>query len=593
MNSTAEKHAVAGEGGHKVHRKIRLGDLLVQNQVISEDQLQAALAEQKQSGLKLGHTLIGLGFIDEQRLLDFLSQQLQIPYIDIKSYSLNAETVKMLPETVARRYRVILLEQGQRDVLVGMADPTDIFAFDELGRILKKRIRQAVVRERDLLDALDRLYRRSDEINTLAGELHDDLTQGDVDLGMMVQTVEAGDAPVIRLLQTLFEDALQARASDIHIEPDEKVLRIRQRIDGVLHEQVMNERRIAPALVQRLKLLSDLDISEKRLPQDGRFQIKVRNHSVDVRLSTMPVQHGESVVMRLLDQSSGVLSLEDLGIEKGMLKRLRALTRNPHGMVLVTGPTGSGKTTTLYAALNELNSAEKKIVTVEDPVEYRLPRINQVQVHEQIGLTFSRVLRTALRQDPDILLVGEMRDLETAQIGLRAAITGHFVLSTLHTNSAIGTVSRLLDMGAPGYLMSSSLLAIVAQRLVRRICPDCAEAHVVDERQRVWLEAVADPVTVGAEFRQGRGCANCGNSGYRGRVGVYELLELNGDMASALRQQDHEAFARAALVSDGYQPLSTTVLRYAAEGITTLSEAIRIAGDSGAMQGQQQGGKGS
>ena len=585
MNQMAEQQPVAGEGGHKVRRRIRLGDLLVQNQVISEDQLQAALSEQKQSGQKLGHTLIGMGFIDEQRLLDFLSQQLQIPYIDITAYSLNAETVKMLPETVARRYRVILLEQRKQDVLVGMADPTDIFAYDELGRILKKRIRQAVVRERDLLDALDRLYRRSDELNTLAGELHDDLTQGDVDLGQMVQTVEAGDAPVIRLLQTLFEDAMQARASDIHIEPDEKVLRIRQRVDGVLHEQIMNERRIAPALVQRLKLLSNLDISEKRLPQDGRFQIKIKNHSIDVRLSTMPVQYGESVVMRLLDQSSGVLSLEELGIEDSLLGRLRALTRNPHGMVLVTGPTGSGKTTTLYAALNELNSPEKKIVTVEDPVEYRLPRINQVQVHEQIGLTFSRVLRTALRQDPDILLVGEMRDLETAQIGLRAAITGHFVLSTLHTNSAVGTVSRLLDMGAPGYLLSSSLLAIVAQRLVRRVCPHCAEARTAGEREKVWLEAVGAALGQESEFKQSRGCSHCGNSGYRGRVGGDELLELDGAMASALRQEDHDAFAQAARESDDFRPLAETVLGYAAKGITTLSEAIRIAGDSGSLQG--------
>lgn len=562
----------------RTRKRIRIGDLLVENRVISEGQLQAALAEQKRSGHKLGHTLIELGFIDEQRLLDFLSQQLQIPYIDLTSYPLKPETVKCVQETMARRYRVIVLETRDKDVLVGMADPTDLFAYDELGHVLKKRIRQAVVRESDLLEALDRMYRRSEELSSLAGELHEDLTQGDFDLGQLMQTAEAGDAPVIRLLQTLFEDALQAKASDIHIEPDEEVLRIRQRIDGVLHEQVMNERRIAPALVQRLKLLASLDISEKRLPQDGRFQIKVKRHSIDVRLSTMPVQHGEAVVMRLLDQSSGILSLDDLGIEPALLQRLRALIRRPHGMVLVTGPTGSGKTTTLYSALNELNSAEKKIITVEDPVEYRLPRINQVQVHEQIGLSFARVLRTAMRQDPDILLVGEMRDLETAQIGLRAAITGHFVLSTVHTNSAIGTVSRLLDMGAPGYLMASSLLAIVAQRLVRRVCSHCAEPYTPDPIEQAWLDGVQHQHDLSG-LRMGRGCHRCGNTGYRGRVGVYELLELNGEMASALRRDDHEAFAHIALANKQFEPLWQSVLRFASQGVTSLSEAIRISGD--------------
>lgn len=559
-------------------KRIRIGDLLVENRVISEGQLQTALAEQKRSGHKLGHTLIELGFIDEQRLLDFLSQQLQIPYIDLTSYPLQPEVVKSIQETMARRYRVIVLETRDKDVLVGMADPTDLFAYDELGHVLKKRVRQAVVRESDLLEALDRMYRRSEELTSLAGELHEDLTQGDFDLGQLMQTVEAGDAPVIRLLQTLFEDALQAKASDIHIEPDEEVLRIRQRIDGVLHEQVMNERRIAPALVQRLKLLASLDISEKRLPQDGRFQIKVKRHSIDVRLSTMPVQHGEAVVMRLLDQSSGILSLDDLGFERGMLQRLRLLIKKPHGMVLVTGPTGSGKTTTLYSALHELNTAEKKIITVEDPVEYRLPRINQVQVHEQIGLSFARVLRTAMRQDPDILLVGEMRDLETAQIGLRAAITGHFVLSTVHTNSAIGTVSRLLDMGAPGYLMASSLLAIVAQRLVRRVCSHCAVPYEPDQIEQSWLDGVRHDYDLSG-LRIGRGCNRCSNTGYRGRVGVYELLELNGEMASALRRDDHESFARIALASKQFEPLWQSVLRFASQGVTTLSEAIRISGD--------------
>ncbi len=569
----------------KRRRRIRIGDLLVENRVISEGQLQQALAEQKKTGRKLGQALIELGFLEEQDLLDFLSRQLQIPFIDLRSYQIDLQTVNLLQEAVARRYRVIALEEREKDVLVGMADPTDLFAYDELGRILGKRVRQAVLRESELLDMLDRVYRRSDELGSIAGELGAELIQSDFDLGMMMQTAEAGDAPVIRMLQTLFEDALQARASDIHIEPDENVLRIRQRIDGVLQEHVINERHIAPALVQRLKLLAHLDISEKRLPQDGRFQIKIDDNSVDVRLSTLPVQYGESVVMRLLDQSSGILSLQDLGIRDKVLQRLRILLHRPHGMVLVTGPTGSGKTTTLYAALSELNSVSKKIITVEDPVEYRLPRINQVQIHEKIGLTFARVLRTALRQDPDIMLIGEMRDLETAQIGLRSAITGHFVLSTLHTNSAIGTVSRLLDMGAQGYLLASSLVAIIAQRLVRRICPHCKRSVEPDQQQRTWLESFVTQGTAERGFYHGAGCNRCGNSGYSGRAGIYELLEMNSRMAAALQHEDQDAFANAARAGEGYEPLTTAGLRLAADGITTLDEVIRISDDSASPMG--------
>ncbi|MBT8440155.1 MAG: Flp pilus assembly complex ATPase component TadA, partial [Gammaproteobacteria bacterium] len=364
----------------KVHKKIRIGDLLVQNKVISENQLMSALAEQKKTGHKLGNTLIELGYIEEQRLLEFLSQQLQIPLIDLEEFKLEPSTVQTLSENVARRYRVIVLENRERDVLVGMADPTDLFAYDELGRILQKRVRQAVVKESQLLYLLDGMYSSTGELDDLALELNEELSENDIDLGVMLKAVDATDAPVFRLLEKLFEDALRAKASDIHIEPEENLLRVRQRIDGVLHETVMNEKRIAAALVQRLKLMANLDISEKRLPQDGRFQIKLKQHSIDVRLSTMPVHSGESVVMRLLDQSAGILDFDHLGMDEEIKRRIQRLIKRPHGLMLVTGPTGSGKTTTLYAALNELNVPENKIITVEDPVEYRLERINQVQV---------------------------------------------------------------------------------------------------------------------------------------------------------------------------------------------------------------------
>jgi MSHA biogenesis protein MshE len=572
MSDTAQ-----AASAQRPQRKIRIGDLLVSNGVITEAQLLAALAEQKKTGQKLGYTLVDSGYIDENRLLQFLSQQLQIPLVDLSTYVADPDTVRLLPETVARRYRMAVLENREHDVLLAMADPTDLFAFDEASRLLKKRVRQAVVRESDLLRQLGRWYQDREALDDIAGELHEELSAGDVDLQQMLSGIAEEDAPVVRLLQTLFEEAIENKASDIHIEPEEQLLRIRQRVDGVLHERVMNEVRIVSALVQRLKLLASLDISEKRLPQDGRFQVKVKSHQVDVRLSTMPVAHGEAVVMRLLDQTGGLLHFGELGMPSDLERRLQQIIGRPHGMLLVTGPTGSGKTTTLYAALNELNRPETKIITVEDPVEYRLPRLSQVQVHEQIGLTFARVLRTALRQDPDVILVGEMRDLETAQIGLRAAITGHFVLSTLHTNSAVGSISRLVDMGAQGYVIASALQAVLAQRLVRRVCRDCSEPSQPDEHELAWL-AEQTGGTDATGFRRGRGCANCGHTGYAGRVGVYELLEIKGELLTALRNEDIDGFAAAAASNSIFVPMTEAALKLARAGVTSLAEAMRVGG---------------
>ncbi|MBS1220296.1 MAG: biosis protein MshE [Proteobacteria bacterium] len=559
-------------------KKVRIGDLLVENKIISEGQLGTALTEQKKTGRRLGRTLIELGYIDEDRLLIFLSQQLNIPNIDLRTYKFNPDTVRLLPETHARRYRAIVLDDKPDALLVGMADPGDIFGFDELTRILKRPITQAVVRESDLLRTIDVVYRRTAEITTLAEELGQELSEHDFDLAQLVQS-EDTDAPVFKLLQTLFKDAVQVGASDIHIEPDEKVLRIRMRVDGVLQEQIMNEKRVAPALVLRLKLMAGLDISEKRLPQDGRFNIKVKDKSIDARVSTLPVSFGEAVVMRLLDQSGGALNLEQIGMPPEILQRFRRQIHHPHGMVLVTGPTGSGKTTTLYSALTELNQPEIKIITVEDPVEYRLPRISQVQVHTKIGLTFASVLRTALRQDPDIVLVGEMRDQETAEIGLRAAMTGHLVLSTLHTNDAIATANRLIDMGAEGYLVAAALRAIIAQRLVRRICGTCAQPYTPDAQEHAWLSATVGQEGATAGYKRGAGCPHCNNTGYRGRIGVYEFLELDEAMAEGLRSNDSNAFTAAAKASPGYRPLVLCALDYARDGLTTLEEVFRVAGE--------------
>jgi len=559
-------------------KKIRLGDLLVEKGLISEDQLQHALSEQKKLGRKLGGTLVELGMIDEQSLLNLLASQLNIPLIDINNYNYSNEAAKLLPESVARRYRALVLEDRDRDYLVAMADPTDIYALDEIQAKLSKPVSQAIVREAALLDHFDLVYRRTEEISALASELGQDLSETATDLNELLQT-EMTEAPVAKLLQSIFEDAVQVGASDIHIEPDQHVIRIRQRVDGVLHEQVMQETQIAPAVVVRLKLMCGLNISEKRLPQDGRFHVLVNKRDIDVRLSTMPVQYGESVVMRLLDQTKGALDLEVLGMPPDLLHRFRKNFHLPNGMILVTGPTGSGKTTTLYAALSELNVQESKIVTVEDPVEYRLDRISQVQVNPRIGLTFASVLRSALRQDPDIIMVGEMRDADTVEIGVSAAMTGHLVLSTLHTNDTISTATRLMDMGVEGYLLASTLRTIIAQRLVRRICKSCSEDYSPSEFETGWLR---DDLLIDVnryQYRKGRGCKQCGDTGYQGRMGVYELLDMNGELAEKLRHDDSQGFVEAAERAPGYQPLVMVAHEHATNGLTSIEEMLRLAGE--------------
>ena len=558
-------------------QKIRIGDLLVQHKVIAEHQLQQALAEQKKSGRKLGRVLVELGFLDEQRLLEFLAQQLDLQVVDLKHFRFRPELVRMLPETHARRYRAIVLSDTPEGLLVGMADPTDIFAYDELSRLLKKNVRVALVREADLLRAVDIIYRRTEEISSLAEELGQELMQGDFDLAQIVQTEGVVDAPVIKLLQSMFEDAVQVGASDIHIEPDESVLRVRQRVDGILHEQIIEGKRVTSALVTRLKLMSQLDISEKRMPQDGRFTIRVKDKTIDVRVSSMPIQYGESVVMRLLDQSATLMELESLGMPPEMLPRFLRIVDRPSGMLLVTGPTGSGKTTTLYATLTRINKPDTKIITVEDPVEYRLQRINQVQTNQKIGLDFARVLRSALRQDPDVIMVGEMRDRETAEIGLRAAMTGHLVLSTLHTNDAISTVTRLIDMGAQGYMLAAALDAVIAQRLVRRVCDYCGREHELTTHERAWLASqIGNQAADAFKARHGNGCTYCNNTGHRGRIGVYELLELDAPLADALRREDTESFVRLARERPHYRPLVRHAIDFAAAGTTTVAEAMRL-----------------
>lgn len=557
--------------------KMRLGDLLVHEHIITNEQLMQALNSQKTSGRKLGDTLIELGYISEQQLLEFFAQQLDVPFLDISQRRISTEVALLLPEVHARRLRAIIIEDQGDSVLLGMSDPADLSALDQLEQMLApKTLKLAVVMESQLYDAFDSLYRRTADIESFASQLEEEYDQSsDFDLSSNFLD-EGGDATVGKLLQSVFEDAVQMRASDVHIEPDENSLRIRQRIDGVLQENILKENKIASAMVLRLKLMAGLDISEKRLPQDGRFNLQINGHNIDVRMSTMPVQYGESVVMRLLDQSAGLLSLDETGMPAHFVERIRHQISRPHGMVLVTGPTGSGKTTTLYAALSELNKASKKIITVEDPVEYRLPRVNQVQVNSKINLTFSSVLRTALRQDPDILMVGEMRDQETVEIGLRGALTGHLVLSTLHTNDAITSALRLLDMGAAGFLVGSSLRAIIAQRLVRKVCQKCRQDYQPDDQELMWLSHLVGEDVKEIKFSTGRGCQTCQYTGYKGRIGVFELLEMNEPMMAALKRDDTEGFTQAAKQHPEFKPLALAAFDYAKLGVTSVEEVLRL-----------------
>jgi MSHA biogenesis protein MshE len=556
--------------------KVRLGEILVQQKLLSEEQLTLALADQKRTGRKLGRVFVENGFVTEEQISGALARQLDIPYINLKFFNINPDIVRLLPETQARRFRALVLEDRRGNLLIGISDPTDLFAYDEIARLVKRGIELAVVNETEVLAVIDRIYRRTGEITGLAREVEQGLGDTFVDFGMLAANPGLEEAPIVKLLQSVFDDATQVRASDIHIEPQEGRLQIRFRIDGVLHLQTEADIKVATPLALRLKLMADLDISEKRLPQDGRFAVKVRQQRIDVRISTMPTQYGESVVMRLLNQGGTTLRLDAIGMPRALVDKFRAIVARPNGLVLVTGPTGSGKTTTLYSALSELNSVEKKLITVEDPVEYRLTGINQVQVNDKIELNFARVLRSALRQDPDIVLVGEMRDQETAQIGLRAAMTGHLVLSTLHTNDAASTPLRLMDMGVPRYMVGGSLQAVLAQRLVRVICESCNGPATLEPTERGWLRAELGDLAESTPFFHGKGCSHCNGTGFRGRTGVYELLEMTRAVTDAVNYPDPGHFLKVAQQQMAGETLRRHAVQLAVQGRTTVSEAMRI-----------------
>lgn len=557
----------------------KLGRLLVNKKIITDQQLQKALAEQKGSGERLGSVLINLGFIKEDTLLSFLSSHYGIPSISLSEFNINPDLIKLIPADLAHKYLVFPLALKGNTLVIAMADPSNIFAIDDIKFLTGYRIEALAAVESAIKDAINEHYASSTSLSELVsrmdGEAVEFIEEGEeIDISELKSASQ--EAPVIKLVNGMLADAIRQGASDIHLEPYEKVFRVRFRIDGVLYKVMDPSLKFKNAIISRLKIMSNLDIAERRLPQDGRIKIKMeRDLDVDFRVSVLPTLFGEKVVLRLLDKSSLQLDMTKLGFEEDDLKNFHKAISQPFGMVLVTGPTGSGKTTTLYSALSELNKISQNISTAEDPVEYNLMGINQVQIHEEIGLTFANTLRAFLRQDPDIILVGEIRDYETAEIAIKAALTGHLVLTTLHTNDAPSTVNRLLNMGIEPFLISSSVILILAQRLVRKICPECKTSITLPEQAFIDLGVKPE------EFRdiplyKGTGCKHCSNTGFKGRIAIYEVMPVNENVKELILKGASSTDLKKEVIKSGLSTLRKSALNKMKQGLTTVEEVLRI-----------------
>ncbi|XXF76640.1 type IV-A pilus assembly ATPase PilB [Myxococcaceae bacterium GXIMD 01537] len=556
----------------------RLGELLVRENLITVQALRKAQEEQQKSGARIGTALIKTGAIEESKLTDFLSKQYGVPAINLKDFDIDPEIIKLVPKEVAEKHLVIPVNRAGPSLIVAMCDPSNIYAVDDLKFLTGYNVESVVASEISIREAIERYYaEKGPALDDIVGELADDIevAKEDEDDNVEEMAKAADDAPVVKLVNLILMDAIKKRASDIHIEPYEKDFRVRFRIDGALYEVMRPPMKLRNAIISRLKIMAELDISERRLPQDGRIKIKLGGgKEMDFRVSVCPTLFGEKVVMRLLDKSNLQLDMTKLGFDAQPLAWFKEAIDRPYGMVLVTGPTGSGKTTTLYSALSSLNQIDTNISTAEDPVEFNFAGINQVQMHDDIGLNFASALRSFLRQDPDIIMIGEIRDFETAEIGVKAALTGHLVLSTLHTNDAPGTVSRLLNMGIEPFLVTASLNLILAQRLARRLCAACKRpAEQVDEQ--ALIDAGVPPDKIGTfTLYQKVGCRDCNDRGYRGRVAIYEVmpfwdglkdLVINGASAAELKQE---------AIRLGMSSLRMSALSKMMEGVTTLDEVV-------------------
>ncbi|MGA2253275.1 MAG: ATPase, T2SS/T4P/T4SS family [Thermoguttaceae bacterium] len=562
-------------------KKAEYTEILIRQGLVSPDQITEAKQMAKESGIKLPDALVRLGYATGEDVTRAIAEQNGLNYVNVNEVNIPSSVIELVPESVARENAILPLSEGDGHLTVILSDPWDIDTVDKLRFILNKQIDLAMAPREAILEAINRYYGQT--VTESADSMLQEFTDTAIDFTETVDDGSKGDdsidessAPIVRLVQLIISEAVQARASDIHIEPFESRIRVRYRIDGLLIERDSPPRRLLGAILSRVKILAKLDIAERRRTQDGRIKVTVGEKELDLRVSIIPTAHGQSIVMRILDKDNIRVGLKQLGFGEDDFLKFRQLIQRPNGIILVTGPTGSGKTTSLYAALNALNTPDRKIITAEDPVEYYLPGVNQVEIRHDIGLDFARVIRAMLRQAPNVILVGEMRDLETAQMGIQASLTGHLVFSTLHTNDAPSAITRLIDMGVPSYLVASSIVAIMAQRLVRVVCQKCKQPYNPSEAT-LQSAGITPEMMTRANFSRGRGCGNCQGAGYRGRLGIYELMLMSTKVRELAFKEAPTEQVRRAAQSEGMRTLYWDGIEKALKGITTLDEVFRVA----------------
>jgi type IV pilus assembly protein PilB len=551
----------------------QLGQILLEQGLISEEHLQRALEEHRTTPKSLGRVLIDLGYIRERDLVRALAEQVGLEFVDLTEYRIDAAVAALLPEALSRRYRALPIGEEDGKLLVAMSDPANVYALDDIRSITGRDVRPVVATSNDVEQAIQKFSGMGEQAEALATEAAEALDD-QPDLTDVQAAVE--DAPIVKLVQAIMTQASADRASDVHIEPTEKDVRVRFRVDGVLHEVMHSPKSIQGGLISRLKVMGDLNIAEKRVPQDGRVSLRVNNRSLDLRLATLPTVHGEKIVIRILDKSNALLQLSELGFLPDAFKVYERCFRRPYGAILVTGPTGSGKSTSLYATLNILNQIDRHIVTVEDPVEYRLPGVNQIQVNPKAGLTFASALRSILRADPDIILIGEIRDRETAMIAVESALTGHLVLSSLHTNDAPSAITRLIEMEVETFLVASAIDCVVAQRLARKLCDKCKEAFTPEPMELLEAGYPESRIPDLGEFFRSVGCNSCSNTGYRGRVGLYEVMPMSEEIERLTVERASSETVKHVAIEQGMQSLRDDGLEKAALGITSIEEIARV-----------------
>jgi type IV pilus assembly protein PilB len=550
----------------------RIGDLLIEKGLITTAQLNDALKIQSQTGRKIGNILVENSIISEPQLIETISERLKIPLLSLDSVVIDPGVVSLIPVEVARRYTLMPVFRIAGHLTVAMADPLNIIAIDELKYITGLDIKRVISSHSSIIASIDQYYSVADSINEVIGDYSESTNEVTEDISEGISETE-NNAPVVKLVNLIIDQAVKDRASDIHIEPDEKQLRVRYRINGVMKEEASPPKHLQPEIISRIKVAANMDVSEKRLPQDGRLVIRADNTEVDLRISTLPTIHGEKVVIRILDQRILNIGLNQLGFSASQGNKVTELIRKKEGLLLITGPTSSGKTTTLYSILQEINSIEKNIITIEDPVEYSLPLINQVQTNEKAGLTFASTLRSILRQNPDIIMLGEIRDSETAMMAIRSALTGHLVLSTLHTNDAPGAITRLVDMGIEKYLVSSSLKGVIAQRLLRTNCPDCTNEYKPSSAH-LKIANLSDDNNI--KFFKGAGCNKCRMTGYIGQTGIFELISIDDTIIDLIISEAGDTAIRNYALSKDYRPLYEAGIEKVKNGSVSLEEFLRV-----------------